>query len=354
LDLRLWAFGDAHVGTDLKRGRESLADALRQSEQGGDEGGPPFDWDAAIDVGDMSGGQGLPQDDEGEEIVRQFRALRNHPREAVYSVCGNHDRSGLREPPAWWWRKWVDPLGENTRFSGVDTARRPYPAAGTWERYSFRAGNILFLMMSDINEPSQTIGRGDLGGNPAGVVSAETFAWWKAQVEANPESIIVSVHHYMLKDTTTASGDWEGMKKDASGQWKSHYHGFKPQGAPRGASYLYFVGSQPDSGAFENFLRDHPGAVDLWLGGHTHTHPDDTCGGKSRVETKWATSFLNVASLSRYHGAANAPQSWLLTFREDSDQVRAQCYMHTSEFLPQGWYDKAERRLKLGKRFSWR
>ena len=34
----LWAAGDAHVGTDLRVGnRTSLADALVQSEQGGDE-----------------------------------------------------------------------------------------------------------------------------------------------------------------------------------------------------------------------------------------------------------------------------------------------------------------------------
>jgi hypothetical protein len=32
----LWAFGDAHVGTDLKRGRQSLAAALRTVERGGD------------------------------------------------------------------------------------------------------------------------------------------------------------------------------------------------------------------------------------------------------------------------------------------------------------------------------
>lgn len=53
----LWVFGDAHVGTDLVRAnRSSLADALRTSERGGDRGGPPFHWDIAIDIGDMSGG----------------------------------------------------------------------------------------------------------------------------------------------------------------------------------------------------------------------------------------------------------------------------------------------------------
>ena len=43
--LKLWAQGDAHVGRDLEFGRASLSDALLQSEQGGDLGGPPFAWD---------------------------------------------------------------------------------------------------------------------------------------------------------------------------------------------------------------------------------------------------------------------------------------------------------------------
>lgn len=350
LTLRLWAFGDAHVGTDLRKGRESLADAIRQSE-GADPKAPGFDWDLAVDVGDMSGGQSVPEDAEGAEVVRQFQALRRHPREAVYSVCGNHDRSGLKEPPAWWWQKWVDPLGEHTAHSGVDARRRPYPVAGTWERYAFRVGNLLFLMMSDINEPTQRKGRGDLGGNPAGVVSGDTFRWWQEQVSTHPEDLVVSVHHYMLKNTTTASGEWEGMRRDAAGNWKSHYHGLKPEGAPQGASYLYFVDSKPDAQAFEGYLAAHPGSTALWLGGHTHTHPDDTYGGKSLIETKWGAHFLNVAALSRHHGHTNVPISRLLTFTHGSDQVRVQCYMHTAEFLPLGWYAKAERTLTLARPF---
>ena len=350
----VWAFGDAHVGTDGKRGRDSLADALRMVERGGAQGGPPFAWDIAIDIGDMSGGQEVPDDEEGQEVVRQLAVMQDHRREDIYSICGNHDRSGLAEPEAWWWRKWVDPTGEHTAFSGVDANKRPYVIEGTWERYAFRTGNILFLMMSDINEPSQTIGRGDLGGNPAGVVRAETFAWWREMVAAHPDHLIISAHHYMLKETTVASGDWQGMRRAAAGNWQSHYHGYKPQGAPIGASYLYFVGGESDSGAFENYLAAHPGAVDLWLGGHTHTHPDDTYGGKSHIETKWGgTHFINVACLSRYHGPANVPKSRLLTFEEGSDQVRVQCYMHSDEFLPEGWYAAAERVLKLTRPFSW-
>ena len=354
-EFRLWVWGDAHVGTDLTRGRESLADAIRQSEGGDAAGAPPFDWDVAIDIGDMSGGQTVPQNDEGEEAIRQFGALQKHRREDIYNVCGNHDRNGLREAPGWWWQKWVDPMGEHPETSGVHAERRPYPVAGTWERYQFQVGNLTFLMMSDINEPSQTIGRGDLdgkvGGNPSGVVSGETFAWWQEQVAANADGLVVSAHHYMLKDTTVASGEWEGMRRDDDGNWRSHYHGHKPEGTPRGASYLYFVDSVPDAQAFEGYLADHPGSIALWLGGHTHTHPDDTYGDKSHIETRWGTHFVNCACLSRYHGFTNVPKSRLFTFTEGSDQLRVQCYMHTAEFLPIGWYPPAERTLTLPRPF---
>jgi len=350
----LWAFGDAHVGTDEAHGRKSLAEAISQSEFGGNEGGPPFDWDIAVNVGDISGAWGLPVDEEGEEIVRQFRALKKHKREDVYDISGNHDRNGLDQPDAWWFQKWIDPIGQHTEFSGVNAVRRPYPIDGTWEHYSFRVGNILFLMMSDRNEPSQKVGRGTLGGNPGGVVSGETFAWWKKMVEANPELIIISVHHYVLKNTTVASGEWEGFRKDKDGKWIWHYHGYYEQGTPQGASYLYWVDSKPDAQAFEEYLNSHPGAIQMWLGGHTHTNPDDTYGGKSHIEQKWGVWFLNVAALTKYHvSATTVPMSRLITFAEGSNEVRVQCYMHTSQFAPQGWYPKAERTLTLHKAFHW-
>src|ERR1700724_348425 len=96
------------------------------------------------------------------------------------------------------------PYSEHTEFSHVDATKRPFPIEGTWERYAFRVGNLLFLMMSDINEPTQKRGRGTLAGNPGGVVSGETFRWWQRMVEKNRSSIINSAHHYSLKDTTDA------------------------------------------------------------------------------------------------------------------------------------------------------
>jgi hypothetical protein len=266
-------------------------------------------------------------------------------------VCGNHDRSGLDQPKNEWWRKWVDPTGENTRYSGVHANRRQYAIEGTWERYSFRIGNVLFLMMSDINEPSQKIGRDTLGGNPSGVVTGETFEWWKKMVESNRDSIIVSAHHYMLKNTTVASGEWEGMRKGPDGNWVSHYHGLKPQGTPKGASYLYWVNSVEDAQAFERYLEAHPGAISLWLGGHTHTNPDDTYGGKRHIETKWGVHFVNVSALTAHHVKTSVPMSRLLSF--EGNQVRIQCYLHTDHHAPRGWYDKVERRLPLTRAFRW-
>ncbi len=345
---RVWVFADAHVGTDIKQGRESLAEAIRQSESSSG-----FDWDIALDLGDMSGEQGTPKDPEGQEIVRQFSVLTKHRREQIYDLSGNHDRSGLDEPQAWWWRKWVDPTGEHTEFSRVDSASRPFPVEGTWERYSFRVGNLLFLMMSDINEPTQKVGRGTLGGNPGGVVSGETFRWWKRMVEENRSSLIVTAHHYVLKDTTIGSGEWEGMQRDENGAWHSAYHGYFPRGTPQGASFLYWVDSKPDSGAFEAVLAAAPAQIDLWLGAHTHSSPDDTLGQKSHIQRRWGTTFINASGLTRFHSWVQngVPRSWLFTFTDGSDEVVARCYLHESDYAAQGWYPKVERVIKLSKPF---
>jgi hypothetical protein len=350
----LWAMGDSHVGTDIRKNRQSLAEAIRHSEFGDPAANAPaFHWDTAIHVGDLAGGQGPPDDAEGREVVRQYNALKKHRREDVYDLAGNHDASGPGEPTQWWFKKWVDPLGENTAVSGVDPSKRKYPVTGTWERYSFRVGNLLFLIMSDRNDGGPPRGRAEKGGYPAGAITRETFDWWKAQVEANPESNIICAHHHMLKQTTVASGEWEGFRKKDDGQWQSHYHGYFPQGGPRGASYLYWLDNQPDAQSFENYLAQNPGAISLWLGGHTHTNPDDTFGNRSHIEQKWKATFINCAALSRYHASKTTrPMSRLLTFTEGSNIVRVQCYLHTSQHAPQGFYPKAERTIKLAHPFS--
>ncbi len=369
----LWVFSDAHVATDkavseaIRNGMdfvppagypESLANALRQSEFGSELGGPPFHWDLALDLGDNAGLWDLPDDRQGEEVVRQFGALRLHRREQIYPVAGNHDASAgnapssLGKPENWWFRKWIDPLGENRSSSGVDPARRPYPVEGTWERYSFRVGNLRFLMMSDRNDLPYPVGRRETGGgSPAGAVTAETLDWWRSHVEAARDDIVISCHHHMLRETTVASGDYEGVSRYPDGRWRhGRYHGV--DGAPEGASYLYFVDDEPKAQKFESYLAAHSGAVDLWLGGHTHTFPDDIVNGRSHIERKWGTHFINCAQLSKYHSFITCPpMSRHFIFRPGSRQVRVRCYLHDDSFAPQGWYEQAERLLELSKPF---
>ena len=342
----LWAGGDAHVGTDLERGnRRSLAEAILQSERGGYEGGPPFDWDIMLDVGDLSCSQTPPDDEEGREVTRQYAASTTHRREDFYNLVGNHDASGAGEETQWWFRKWVDPTGENSEYSRVHADRRPYPIAGTWERYSFQVGNILFLVMGDRNDGGPPVGRGEYGGYPAGAVTRETFDWWRKNVEANQDKIIVTAHHHMLKETTVASGPWEGVD--------GGYHGRFEDGAPIGASYLYFVGGVPDAGTFESYLASNPGAIDMWIGGHTHTNPDDRYGGRSHIESKWGVTFVNVAAISKYHGQKNVSMSRLFAFKNGAAEVNIKCYLHMGDFAPQGWYENAERTVPLRAEFTW-
>jgi hypothetical protein len=153
----------------------------------------------------------------------------------------------------------------------------------------------------------------------------------------------------VLRETTIGSGPWEGFAKGQDGRWHSEYHGYFPDGGPEGASYLYFLDDKPDAQAFERYLAAHPGAIDLWLGGHTHTRPDERINGRSHVEQKWGVTFVNVAALKRFHGNHSMPMSRLLTFTEGSRSVRIQCYLHTSEFTPKGWYAKAAREIGLSK-----
>jgi hypothetical protein len=339
----LWAMSDAHVGTDLERGngRRSLAEAIEQSE--GPDG---FDWDIAVNLGDFSGSQTAPDDAEGEEVVRQYKALKTHRREQVYDLVGNHDASGPSEPQQWWFKKWLDPTGDSTVHSGIDPTRRPFPIDGSWERYSFEAGNLLFLMMGDRNDGGPPVGRADVGGYPAGAISSETLEWWRDKLASNPGKIIISAHHHMLKETTVASADWEGVD--------SHYHGRFEAGAPIGASYLYWVGGQPDTGQVEGVLAEANDsgspAMDLWLGAHTHAHPDDEFNGRSHIENRWGANFINVAALTRHHmnpDRTGYPLSRVLEFTDGSDEVRVRCYLHTSQIAPQGWYPSVERTLKL-------
>ncbi len=357
---RVWAVSCAHVPADIRRGRESLAKVLRQSE-GLVKDAPAFDWDIMLDAGDLSAHQQPPGDRDGQELIRQYRAMTKHRREQIYNVPGNHDAPYYDHGPGSWFKKWGDPLGEHTEFSGVDPKRRPFAVKGTWERYKFQAGNMLFLMLADRNDAPTPVGRGHSqdaksGGYPPGAVTRATFNWWKQQVLDNQDKIIVTMHHHALRDTTVASGRGEGHPR---------YHG--STGGAEGSSYLYYIieNDDPDNfqytkdaHVFEDFLDDFHkkhgrGAIDLWIAGHTHVKsPDDDFGGKTISEQRWGATFLQVAALTVHHGGSH-PLSRLLTFTDGRSDVRAEVYLHEATYNknPVGWYAPAAKTFALRHKF---
>lgn len=357
---RVWAAGDSHVPSDIRHGRESLAKAIRQSE-GRAKDAPGFDWDIMVDVGDLSASQFPPTDEDGEILVKQYRALKKHHREDVYNIPGNHDGVYYDQDPGSWFRKWADPFGKHTEFSEVDSSRRPYAMEGNWQRYKFQAGNILFLMLSDRNSAPAPVGRGHSrerlkGGFPAGAVTRGTFNWWRQQVEENQDKILVTACHHVLRDTTTRSAYGGGRG----------FHG--PSGGVEGSGYLYFIieNEDPDSfeytvskpgspGPFEVFLdqfqREHGRpAIDLWIGGHSHSmSPMQIYEGKGLIEQRWGVTFLQASGLTRYHGGG-APMSRLLTFPDGKEQLQIDLYLHepyAPEEHPVGWYGPASRKIDL-------
>jgi len=338
--LRIWACGCCHIHSDLKHGRRSLAEAIEQSEDGGAEGGEPFEWDVMLNLGDLSGTQGPPRDVDGPPVVEQLRAGRRSRAEQIYCLLGNHDASGPGEDTQWWFRKWIDPTGEHPQYSGVRAERRPFPIEGTWERYSFVAGNVLVLMIGDRNDGGPPKGRGEVGGYPAGAITRETFEWWRTMVEANQDRIIITCAHHMLRDTTTATGRWEGVHGN-------YHHEYEDA---EGASYLYWVGDDIDSSLFHDYFDSHPGAIDLWLGSHTHAHPDDRFGRKEMVVRRWGITFANVGAMTRYHGRSERrwwPSSRMLILSPGSREAALRCYLHTSHYAKQGWYAPAETAVSL-------
>jgi len=330
-NFRLWVFGCSHLTRDaapkdIAKRRESLGDAIRHSltpEFGG--------WDAAVDLGDHSGElYRTPGHKAGIEVGRQFAAAAFR-RADIFSVQGNHDREGPGEPAGWWFRRYVDPLGENPHISGVNSAARKYAVEGTWERYKWNptGSNIMVLMISDVTRP-QTNLRGLAGGDPGGVYTQETFDWWKEQVERHRSThIVITCHHYLPKNTTLATGDFEGGEL-VDGLYQGNFHGAGRD--PRGSGRLHYCGEEADATHFIDHLAEHPGDIEMWLGAHTHARPGNVVNGRGLRVYKHGAHFINCAALTRFHGGPlnQVPRSRVFVFTDGSNKVAMSNWHHTA------------------------
>lgn len=394
----IWVGSDPHVTVDTVHGVEPMRLAFRQSEgfwsflpkyevkAGGIP--PAFDWDIMLLAGDLTSSQFPPRDGEGIIFVDQFKALNHHRREDVFTLAGNHDGGYYDNGIGTWFQKWADPMGENSEFSGVNMEERRFRPEGTWERYKIEAGNVVVLMLSDQNSAPNPVGRGNSadhlpGGFPAGAVTRETFNWWKEQVLANQDKIIITAHHHVLRNTTTISTPFggEGIHANNTGDFE-------------GASFLFYTieNSDPDNfqyststeespGPFERFLEEFQqehgrAAIDVWVGAHSHAMATDSVDGRGLVAEKWGVTFMQVSALTHYH-SGRTPMSWLLSFSDKGDKMEIGNYIHRAPYynhIPKeimlskgvnpvgktapeggldknGWYGPNARTVKLRNRF---
>jgi len=324
--------GCSHVGADMASGYRGLARHIEDIYK------EMPDFPVMIRLGDDSGQQTEVTEAEGRELVGQTFHRGADVAHRIYAISGNHDREKANDNSLAWFRKWVDPLGENTEFSGINNNLRPYPIDGTAERYKFEltGTNLVFLMMGDMNRP--VTGKravGGYGGDPAGVVSQSTFDWWKAQVESyrNTDKIVITCHHYLLRDTTTCTGYYEGGSY-SNGVYTQKFHG---PGLHNGkySGFLAFVDESEDDTQFIDHLTAHPGDTQLWLGAHSHCKPGHTTGGKSLAEYRadLGCTFINCASLTKTHGPDEHlyPRCRLLKFTHGSSIVSVDNYYHTNK-----------------------
>lgn len=350
-----WSISDPHLQTDLP-GYRSLESAILDSTNGGTQGGESFAWDIATVAGDWTGTV-CPTDSDGQDLIDQWAGAGADPN-YFYGVIGNHDANTSDNA---WFEKWVDPLGQHTAFSLVDNTKRPYAVQGTWEHYSFEVGNILFLMLSDRNEGPPPFGRLCSAGYPSGRMSLETYNWWVQQVDSHPNHIIITISHQALFETTVYTGFDEGYLQGI--------HGGHSWADRRGSSMIYAIDNWTIDGLDENevyigqrdfgfvrYLQDHPGAIDLWIHGHTHhnLYPGITFNGRSEIESKYGVTFINTGALTIKHGGPLAPYSRLFEFYAQSSTVRMRTYMHTNAWAgaPEGFYAPAEVLIQLDKVFD--
>ena len=208
-------------------------------------------------------------------------------------------------------------------LSGPGPGSFDYPGI-TLGSLSVRTGNVIWIMLSDRNEFDELAesrgersgkyqaGRGSAssmpnGGYPSGSVTLGTFKWWKKVVEdvAFSKDIIITAHHLLPANTTIAT---------TTGNQRL-FHGRSGSVGPKGqmAGQLYWIREYDNEGneiqqyaqtrPFINYLRDHPGAIAAWIGGHTHVDfPEQMLDYRGIYVLKYGVTFLSVGALTESHG----------------------------------------------------
>ncbi|MBI2061933.1 MAG: metallophosphoesterase [Nitrospirae bacterium] len=243
--LMIWAHSDIQPFTMSQRKQYELAaHDIRNNVRG---------VDFAIVAGDIA------QNAEEDEYRWYDATKRMTGLSEWHEIAGNHDQRDNGEL----FRKWVNP-----ELHG-----------------EFRKGNLLFLLMSDENKSSPT------------EIPDTVFEWWRHELEANRDKIIVTVTHAPLKES----------------------------GLPYTSNRTRVI---VDGKRFVDALRLHP--VDLWISGHIHAdnhHPDDLQISRDLN----GTIFVDVSPIRADLFRSWKVQSRIIVFRCGLDRALIRSRNHSKQ-----------------------
>jgi|GEM_PF-5523525 3',5'-cyclic AMP phosphodiesterase CpdA len=267
----VWLVTDPHIGSTSYGYTDKYVfqDAIQDSENDWS-----FDWDIAFVLGDLTDNG---YESEYQNFSDAFSVLTKHNRSDFYCLAGNHDS---RNDDGSLFRKYVDPLGENTTYSGVNNSQRKFSVenvTATGDSYTVRVGNVLFIVMSpDWNNDDYY-----------------NFTWWRSIVEnASDDVNIICLSHHWVEGCGIGGGPVSGMENSAE---------------------------------FASWLENHTGRISAWFCGHEHWDYD---AGEVYISTAWGTTFIDACSIDDGGTTQTASKSIVLIFEEGNATVRVGDYYH--------------------------
>ncbi len=267
----VWLVTDTHIGSTSYGYTDKYVfqDAIQDSENDWN-----FDWDIAFVLGDLT--------DNGYETEYQnfsdaFSVLTMHNRSDFYCMSGNHD---AKNDDGSLFRKYVDPTGENTEYSGVNNSQRKFSienVSATKDSYTVTVGNILFIVMSPNWNNNDYY----------------NFSWWYNIVENAPADLnIICLSHHWVEGCGIGGGPVSGMENSAQ---------------------------------FASWMENNSGRISAWLNGHEHWDYD---AGETYISTAWGTTFIDACSMDDGGTAQTASKSIVLIFEEGNTTVKVGDYYH--------------------------
>ncbi|MEE9451107.1 MAG: metallophosphoesterase [Ignavibacteriaceae bacterium] len=330
-NLKIWISGDPHLAQSVSQiDYNSISEPMQDLED------INFNYDLALSIGDFGSEQAPPvqgDSEAGEQVSTALNSQSN--RNKIYTIPGNHDAGdGEFE----WFERYIDIKGDNTAFSGVNNANRPflitYLNPSVWQDgYYITIGNLLILMIPDRNELPIQYGRGGLsvnGGYPSGAITLNTWNLIKTFILANTDKNIFVCTHQNPRNTTIGTPDDDGV----NGNFHSSNTGISAGAGSIYSIYDEGIPANTDNATDEilNFFSTNPThSVSLWMAGHTHTYVGQTYNGKSHKFTSNGVQFLNIAALTKtfVNTADIDSRSW--TIEINNSNVNLKCYVHNPE-----------------------